>query len=53
VITRVTPALKTELTTLAKRHGRSVAAETRHVINLWCAANRPPEEPCDHVNDAV
>ena len=39
VITRLAPELKTELARLAKRHGRSVAAETRHALNLWCTAN--------------
>ena len=44
VITRLAPELKTELAGLAKLHGRSVAAETRHVLNLWCTANRPAEQ---------
>jgi len=43
VITRVARALKSELVTLAKQHGRSVAAETRHALSLWCTANRPQE----------
>jgi hypothetical protein len=36
VITRIAPELKTELVGLAKQHGRSVAAETRHALSLWC-----------------
>lgn len=44
VITRIAPELKTELVGLAKQHGRSVAAETRHALSLWCTANRPAEQ---------